>query len=84
MPTGLPNERAIRESGSMQLDPSGEGVAIDETRRLIASNKVEGTLVYNRAGEELGTVYNFMVDCAPSAPVRQVGAIHEGRISGSS
>lgn len=62
MPTGLPNERAIRESGSMQLDPSGEGVAIDETRRLIASNKVEGTLVYNRAGEELGTVYNFMVD----------------------
>ena len=62
MPTELPNERAVREPGSIQLDPSGEGIAIDETRRLIASNKVEGTPVYNRAGEQLGTVYNFMVD----------------------
>ena len=34
----------------------------DETNRLIASNKVEGTEVYNRAGEHLGEVYNFMVD----------------------
>jgi hypothetical protein len=62
MPTELPNERALRDPGSMQLDPSGDGIAIDETRRLIASNKVEGTPVYNRAGEQLGTVYNFMVD----------------------
>jgi sporulation protein YlmC with PRC-barrel domain len=30
--------------------------------RLIASNKVEGTTVYNRGGEKLGTIYNFMVD----------------------
>lgn len=37
-------------------------VATDETDRLIASNKVEGTAVYNRAGDRLGTVYNFMVD----------------------
>jgi sporulation protein YlmC with PRC-barrel domain len=35
---------------------------IDETRRLIASTKVEGTAVYTRQGEKLGTVYNFMVD----------------------
>lgn len=42
---------------------SGSGaVATDETDRLIASNKVEGTAVYNRQGERLGTVYNFMVD----------------------
>ena len=34
----------------------------DETSRLIASSKVEGTEVYNRAGEHLGEVYNFMVD----------------------
>jgi hypothetical protein len=34
----------------------------DETDRLIASNKVEGTAVYNRKGEKLGTVDNFMVD----------------------
>lgn len=32
-----------------------------ETHRLIASNKVEGTSVYNLAGEKLGSIYNFMV-----------------------
>ena len=37
-------------------------IATDETSRLIASNKVEGTRVYNRAGERLGTIQNFMVD----------------------
>ena len=37
-------------------------IATDETASLIASNKVEGTAVYNRDGERLGTVYNFMVD----------------------
>jgi hypothetical protein len=62
MPTKLPDERQLRVPGSMELDPSGEGVAIDETRRLIASSKVEGTPVFNRSGEPLGTVYNFMVD----------------------
>ena len=42
---------------------TGSGsVATDETDRLIASNKVEGTAVYNRQGERLGEVYNFMVD----------------------
>jgi hypothetical protein len=38
------------------------GVAIEETDRLIASDKVEGTAVYNRQSERLGTVHNFMVD----------------------
>ena len=33
----------------------------DETTDLIASNKVEGTAVYNRQGEKVGEVYNFMV-----------------------
>jgi PRC-barrel domain len=41
---------------------SGGSVATDETDRLIASNKVEGTAVYNRQGERLGEVDNFMVD----------------------
>jgi sporulation protein YlmC with PRC-barrel domain len=34
----------------------------DETSDLIASNKVEGTSVYDRDGDKLGTIYNFMVD----------------------
>jgi hypothetical protein len=46
---------ANRQSGS-------GGVATDETSELIASNKVEGTKVYNRRGEHLGEVYNFMVN----------------------
>lgn len=39
-----------------------DNIATDETNRLIASNKVEGTAVYNSQDERLGTVYNFMVD----------------------
>lgn len=39
-----------------------EDIATDETDRLIASNKVEGTAVYDNDGEKLGSIYNFMVD----------------------
>jgi len=37
-------------------------IAIDETARLISSDKVDGTAVYGTDGERLGTVRNFMVD----------------------
>jgi sporulation protein YlmC with PRC-barrel domain len=37
-------------------------IETDETETLIASNKVEGTPVYNPEGEKLGSIYNFMVD----------------------
>jgi sporulation protein YlmC with PRC-barrel domain len=33
----------------------------NETHRLIASDRVEGTKVYNRKGERLGSIKNFMV-----------------------
>lgn len=46
----------------MQNTTGSGTLATDETDRLIASNKVEGTAVYNRQGERLGDVYNFMVD----------------------
>src|SRR5919106_6132718 len=36
--------------------------ATGETPGLIASDKVEGTRVYNRAGERLGSIYNLMID----------------------
>jgi hypothetical protein len=36
--------------------------ATEETSDLIASDKVEGTAVYNRNAERLGSVYNFMVN----------------------
>ena len=34
----------------------------DSPHRLIASNRVEGTAVYNRDGEKLGRLEYFMVD----------------------
>lgn len=37
-------------------------IPTEETVSLIASNKVEGTSVYNPDGEKLGSIYNFMVD----------------------
>src|SRR3712207_214470 len=40
----------------------GGGVAVEETERLISSDKVEGTSVYNRQGESLGSVYTVMID----------------------
>ena len=37
-------------------------VATDETGSLIAASKVEGTTVYNRQGDNLGSVYDVMID----------------------
>jgi len=49
-------QRGCRTEGGHRQD-----VARDETDDLIASNKVEGTAVYDRNGEKVGTVHNFMV-----------------------
>ena len=43
-------------------DDERGGLPIDETSRLIASNKVEGTAVYGSDGARLGSIYNFMVN----------------------
>ena len=37
-------------------------IAIDETVRLISSDKVHGTDVFDADGESIGSIYNFMVD----------------------
>ena len=34
----------------------------DETHRLISSEKVDGTSVYDRRGESLGSVHHLMID----------------------
>ena len=34
----------------------------DETGRLISADKVEGTTVYNPAGDKVGSVSNIMID----------------------
>jgi hypothetical protein len=38
------------------------GLATEETERLIASDKVEGTAVYDRAGNHLGRIHHLMID----------------------
>ena len=38
------------------------GVATDETGSMIAASKVNGTYVYNRQGENLGSIYDVMID----------------------
>ncbi len=43
-------------------DLPDEEIAIDETKRLISSDKVQGTVVYSRDRENIGSIYNFMVD----------------------
>jgi hypothetical protein len=40
----------------------GRPLEADETHRLISSEKVEGTEVYNRNGDHLGTVDHMMID----------------------
>lgn len=57
--------------GASAMDPrasvtgdirDGDVVATDETATLIASDKVEGTAVYDRGANRLGTVRNVMID----------------------
>ncbi len=45
----------------MAYDTVDRTIARSETNDLIASDKVEGTNVYNSDGEKLGSVKNFMV-----------------------
>jgi hypothetical protein len=52
---------AAANAANAPRDASGD-VAREETSRLIAADKVNGTAVYNRAGERLGTVYDVMID----------------------
>lgn len=47
---------------SQEEQPMAEAVNTDETSELIASNKVEGTSVFDVEGERLGSIMNFMVD----------------------
>ena len=39
-----------------------QSVATDETSSLISSDKVEGTAVYNRQGDKLGSIQSVMID----------------------
>jgi hypothetical protein len=38
------------------------GLAAEQTRRLISSEKVEGTAVFDRSGAHLGRIHHLMID----------------------
>ena len=62
IPRRRSREDAWSDTGrSHYATPGNRSVVTDETWDLIASDKVEGTAVYDRRGERLGSVYNFMV-----------------------
>jgi sporulation protein YlmC with PRC-barrel domain len=44
------------------LSTAEQPLEADETDRLISSEKVDGTAVYDRTGERLGTVHHLMID----------------------
>ncbi len=46
----------------MPSDARARAGETDETTRLISSQKVDGTAVYNRNGDRLGTVDHMMID----------------------
>ena len=39
-----------------------EGYGAKESHQIIAADKVEGTAVYNMAGDKVGTIRNVMID----------------------
>src|SRR4029453_124499 len=45
----------------MAYDNDPDTVARDETSETISSEKVDGTAVYNRNGDRLGSIHPFMV-----------------------
>jgi hypothetical protein len=48
--------------GTKNGDAETRTVATDETSSLISSDKVEGTAVYDRQGEKLGSIHSVMID----------------------
>jgi hypothetical protein len=51
----------LTEEPPMAMQES-RNVATDETSSLISSDKVEGTSVYDRRGEKLGSIHSVMID----------------------
>jgi PRC-barrel domain len=41
---------------------AGRPVETQETNRLISSEKVDGTAVYNGEGQHLGSIHHMMID----------------------
>ncbi|HQT89899.1 MAG TPA: PRC-barrel domain-containing protein [Acidiphilium sp.] len=56
-----PNIARNGHAGSPGTDTTRD-VSLSETPSLIAASKVNGTNVYNRAGDSIGSIYDVMLD----------------------
>ncbi len=63
--TAMQNAASSRHTSSAAINAD---TSRDETRSLIAASKVNGTNVYNRQGDSLGSIYDVMID-KPSGKV---------------
>src|ERR1700716_2395923 len=52
----------MEKGDSMESESMARTGQSDETDRLISSEKVDGTAVYNRNGDRLGTIDHLMID----------------------
>src|SRR3546814_4779479 len=59
---GLEEEKKMSAHPPEYPEKISDALPIEETDRTIASDKVEGTAVYDLDGERLGHIHNFMID----------------------
>ncbi|HYG29613.1 MAG TPA: PRC-barrel domain-containing protein [Allosphingosinicella sp.] len=58
----MTTDELSRPETTMQATAQAPEPAVDWSHQLISSRRVEGTPVYNRAGEKLGTVHSVMIE----------------------
>ena len=56
------DQDAAIESGSAERPPPEQDETIDFRHQLISSRRVEGTAVYNRSDQRLGSIHSVMID----------------------
>jgi len=56
------NFTALGQEETIMAMQDGDAVATEETVDLISADKVEGTSVYDRNGEKLGSIHGLMID----------------------
>jgi sporulation protein YlmC with PRC-barrel domain len=61
---GYRNDRTDQEVpiASSTNQKSGDALTADATAELISSEKVEGTAVYDRKGDKIGSVHHLMIN----------------------
>jgi hypothetical protein len=64
MPRSPERDNAMSSYNTTSHPPlnAGDGSSLSETTSLIAATKVNGTHVYNRQGDSIGSIYDLMIN----------------------